>query len=122
MSRRLFFQSPLLRATAAVALLACSDSGQGIMATPDAPPTVDNPDAAAGGQAVLKRASRSSTIAISDDDKTVVMVNPQNDSISIFQTSDLSRTIVASAIQRCRSVQARLSIRFRASDRLGPNA
>lgn len=94
MSRRLFFQSPLLRATAAVALLACSDSGQGIMATPDAPPTVDNPDAAAGGQAVLKRASRSSTIAISDDDKTVVMVNPQNDSISIFQTSDLSRTIV----------------------------
>jgi DNA-binding beta-propeller fold protein YncE len=37
------------------------------------------------------RASRSSTIAISDDDTHVAMVNPDDGSLSVFQTSDNSR-------------------------------
>jgi len=38
-----------------------------------------------------KRASRSSSIAISDDDRLVVMVNPDDDSLSVFKTSDHNR-------------------------------
>ena len=37
--------------------------------------------------AVLKRASKSSAIAITGDDKYVVAVNPENDSISVFRTT-----------------------------------
>jgi DNA-binding beta-propeller fold protein YncE len=37
------------------------------------------------------RASRASTIAISDDDTLVAMVNPDDNSLSVFQTSDNSR-------------------------------
>jgi YVTN family beta-propeller protein len=40
----------------------------------------------AGVAATLKRSSRSSTIAISDDDSRVVMVNPEDGSISVFNT------------------------------------
>ncbi|MBI4604687.1 MAG: beta-propeller fold lactonase family protein [Planctomycetes bacterium] len=40
---------------------------------------------------VLKRASRSSTIALSDDGSLVVTVNPEDDSVSIFSTADNSR-------------------------------
>jgi hypothetical protein len=41
---------------------------------------------------VLKRASKSSAIAITGDDKYVVAVNPENDSISVFRTSDDTKT------------------------------
>jgi YVTN family beta-propeller protein len=40
---------------------------------------------------VLQRASRSSTIALSDDRAFVVMVNPEDDSLSVFRTSDEER-------------------------------
>jgi YVTN family beta-propeller protein len=40
---------------------------------------------------VLARSSRSSTVAISDDDSIVVMVNPEDDSISTFTTADNQR-------------------------------
>lgn len=36
----------------------------------------------------LKQPSKSSTISVSDDDRFVVMVNPEDDSISIFSTSN----------------------------------
>lgn len=42
--------------------------------------------------AVLQRPSRSSTIALTDDGSRVVMVNPQDDSISVFTTADNLRT------------------------------
>src|SRR5215470_17301467 len=71
----------------AVALAACGGDGGAQPGAPDAPVQVDAP---AGAAAVLKRPSKSSTVAISDDDQRVVMVNPQDDSISIFRTSDLA--------------------------------
>jgi DNA-binding beta-propeller fold protein YncE len=37
---------------------------------------------------LAQRASRSSTIALSDDNKLVAMVNPDDDSISVFKTTD----------------------------------
>jgi YVTN family beta-propeller protein len=40
---------------------------------------------------VLRRASKSSTIAIADDDSVVVMTNPDDDSISIFTTATNQR-------------------------------
>lgn len=49
---------------------------------PDAGPTDAGPPAA-----VLKRPSKSSTVAISDDDKRVLMVNPEDDSVSLFDTT-----------------------------------
>lgn len=48
----------------------------------------DAPDAAAGADAapvpVLRRASKSSTVAVSGDDKTAIMVNPEARSVTIF--------------------------------------
>ena len=44
-----------------------------------------------GDGAILRRASRSSTIALSGDRALVAMVNPDDDSLSIFQTSDDER-------------------------------
>ncbi|MDB4969801.1 MAG: hypothetical protein JWN44_5490 [Myxococcales bacterium] len=44
-----------------------------------------------GATVALERPSRSSTIAITDDGFLVVMVNPDDDSISIFKTDDNSR-------------------------------
>jgi hypothetical protein len=41
---------------------------------------------------VLAHASKSSTIALSDDRARVAMVNPDDGSLSVFQTSDNSRT------------------------------
>src|SRR5688500_16686005 len=41
---------------------------------------------------IAKRVSRSSTIALSEDGARVAMVNPDDDSLSIFQTSDHART------------------------------
>jgi DNA-binding beta-propeller fold protein YncE len=48
-------------------------------------------DAPAAGP-ILQRASHSSTIAVSDDGARVAMVNPEDGSLSVFQTSDNSRT------------------------------
>ncbi len=42
--------------------------------------------------AVLKRASKSGAIAFTGDVKYVVAVNPENDSISVFRTSDDTKT------------------------------
>ena len=47
---------------------------------------------AAGGEFILNRASKSSTIAISNDDQFVLMVNPEDDSVSVFATSGDIRT------------------------------
>src|SRR5688500_4808714 len=55
-----------------------------IDAPPDSPPD-------AGVTAVAKRPSKSGTVAITDNDAFVVMVNPENDSVSIFRTSDNTR-------------------------------
>ena len=44
-----------------------------------------------GDAPVLLRASRSSTIALTGDRALVVMVNPEDDSLSLFQTSDDQR-------------------------------
>jgi DNA-binding beta-propeller fold protein YncE len=79
---------------AAAAAAACGDGGAAD--SPDAAPGA--PDAGAGldappaGKPVLARPSRSSTIAITDDDRFVVMVNPDDDSISIFRTEDHALT------------------------------
>ncbi len=62
------------------ARLADVDGGPG---QPDAGPTV-----------ALKRASRSSTIALSDDDKYVVLVNAASNSISIFDTTQFNKVDV----------------------------
>lgn len=60
------------------------DAGGGI----DAPPV----DAAPPPPTVFStRPSRSSTIAITDDDSIVAMVNPDEGTLSVFQTSDNSR-------------------------------
>ncbi len=45
-----------------------------------------------GGAAVLARPSKSSTISISSDDAIVAMVNPADDSVSVFTTADNTRT------------------------------
>jgi YVTN family beta-propeller protein len=66
-------------ATLAAACLAAACGGGGTGAAPDAPATAD-----AGPVPVLKGASKSSTVAISGDDTTVVMVNPQSKSVTIF--------------------------------------
>jgi YVTN family beta-propeller protein len=47
---------------------------------------------AQGAANVLKRASKSGTIAITGDDRFIVMVNPENDSISVFDASSDSKT------------------------------
>ena len=44
-----------------------------------------------GATVALKRPSRSSTIALTDDGFLVVMVNPDDDSISVFKTDDNSK-------------------------------
>ncbi|MBV8759224.1 MAG: beta-propeller fold lactonase family protein [Deltaproteobacteria bacterium] len=53
------------------------------------PPTEDAPESPPGP--VLSRPSKSSTIALSDDGSHVAMVNPEDGSLSIFQTSDNTR-------------------------------
>jgi len=50
------------------------------------------PDGATPPSQVLSRASRSSTIALSEDGARVAMVNPEDGSLSIFSTSDNSRS------------------------------
>lgn len=56
----------------------------GLLAACAAPPT---PPPGGGNVSILKRASKSGAIAITGDDKYVVQVNPENDSITIIRTS-----------------------------------
>jgi hypothetical protein len=42
---------------------------------------------------ILTRASKSSAIAISDDDKYTIQTNPENDSITVIKTSDNSKVL-----------------------------
>ena len=83
----------ILAAIIAVAIVGCGDDGSA-----DAgytPPDRDG-DSGDGGPtmypdggtaaALLSRPSRSSAIDITEDDLRVVMVNPEDDSISIFTT------------------------------------
>jgi DNA-binding beta-propeller fold protein YncE len=56
----------------------------------------DGPDAAPEQVPVLRRASKASTVAITGDDKTVVMVNPETKSITIFDA--VSQTARATLI------------------------
>lgn len=51
-----------------------------------------NNDTAEQPQQFATRASRGSTIAISEDDARVAMVNPDDGSLSVFQTTDNART------------------------------
>ena len=66
-------------ATLAAACLAAACGGGGTGSAPDAAVTAD-----AAPVPVLKGPSKSSTVAISGDDTTVVMVNPQSKSVTIF--------------------------------------
>jgi YVTN family beta-propeller protein len=69
---------PLILLSAAAGLSGCP----GPEGPPVTPPT-DTP--------VLKRPSKSSTVAIADDDSVVVMSNPDDDSISIFDGQSAAR-------------------------------
>jgi len=60
----------------------CGDDGT--TPTEDAPPEEE--------VVVLQRASKSSTIALADDASRVAMVNPDDGTLSVFQTSDHART------------------------------
>jgi YVTN family beta-propeller protein len=66
---------------------ACSSDDGGDGADIDAPEQPDAPPPAA----VSKRASKSGTIAISNDDTRVLMVNPEKDSVSLFDTTTDTR-------------------------------
>ncbi len=67
------------------------DGGTGATGTGGAGGSAGAATGGAGGgggtAATLKGASRSSTLAVSDDDKHVVMVNPEDGSISVIDTS-----------------------------------
>ena len=65
-----------------MAAVGCGDDGGETGA--DAAPPVE--------AQVFQRPSRSSTIALSDDGARVAMVNPEDGSLSVFQTSDHART------------------------------
>ena len=54
--------------------------------------TAAPPDAPNGDVTVAKHASRSATIALADDRAHVAMVNPEDGTLSVFQTSDHART------------------------------
>lgn len=69
-----------LAATAATALLATAGCGE-----------VEESGGGGEPPLVAARPSRSSSVALSDDGGTVVMVNPSDDSISVFATADNSR-------------------------------
>lgn len=67
-----------------IALAACGNSTD-----PTPTPTADAPPAVT---AILKAPSRSGAIAITDDRAHVAMVNPDDGTLSVFQTSDDART------------------------------
>lgn len=79
----------------ALCAAACSDDGGG--APIDAPVTVDG-DVDAGADAppatvVAARPSKSGTIAITEDDTRVIMVNPEAGTVSIFDTATNARLV-----------------------------
>jgi YVTN family beta-propeller protein len=86
-------------ASAAGAFTGCGDDEDVV---PTSPVTVGvgggGGDGGSGGEGgggatvALRKPSKSSTIAISDDDAIVAMVNPGDGSISIFRTADNTRT------------------------------
>ena len=77
-------------ARAALAVLAVGGCGTPHAALPDGGATDDAAPPPPG--AVLKQPSRSATIAVTDDGAHVAMVNPDDGSLSVFQTSDNART------------------------------
>lgn len=68
----------VVASVAVVGAVACSDNRD---PAPDAPAVVE----------VQNHVSRSSTIALSDDHAHVAMVNPEDGTLSVFQTSDHAR-------------------------------
>src|SRR5262249_26029071 len=80
-----------LCASLMVTAMGCgSDGGGGGGGTmPDAPPPPDTPPPP---PTFSNRISRSSTIAITEDNSHVAMVNPDDGSLSVFATADNSRT------------------------------
>jgi hypothetical protein len=71
----------------------------GLVACPPPPPPGPPPGPPPPGPppppppgAILKRPSKSSAIAITGDDKFVVAVNPENDSISVFNATNDTKT------------------------------
>ncbi|HUS30283.1 MAG TPA: YncE family protein, partial [Kofleriaceae bacterium] len=70
-------------AVAASLALGANACGSTVDPGEDAPPDEQGP--------ILQHASRSSTIALSDDGALVAMVNPDDGSLSVFQTSDNTR-------------------------------
>src|SRR5690349_582964 len=69
---------------------ACGGGGDDDGGDDGAGPDADLPD-----HAVLRRASKSGTIAMTGDDAFVVMVNPETDSVSVFDAATGERTAVA---------------------------
>src|SRR5436190_22299046 len=80
----------------------CGDDDAGNVETPDTgtdspitPPNDSGPydtgTDAEGPAPIGKRASKSGTIAISDNDALIAMVNPEDGSISVFKTADDTR-------------------------------
>src|SRR3712207_3189645 len=55
------------------------------------PPPPPPPDGGNTPLPTAKRPSKAGTIAISDDDQIVGMVNPEDNSVSFFKTADNSR-------------------------------
>jgi YVTN family beta-propeller protein len=80
--------SPTRRLTSVLLFLAACNIDVGGGAPGDDP--VDAPE---GPHAVLRRVSRSTSIAVTQQDTRVIMVNPQADSVSVFDTA--SETLVA---------------------------
>src|SRR4051794_27767411 len=94
--RRGWRRMPLAQVLMVVALGGCGsgvnpplDPGAGGGSDAGAPDPGGGAGSGGGGATIaLERPSRSSTIAITDDGFLVVMVNPDDDSISIFKTDD----------------------------------
>lgn len=79
--------------TLSAALVACGGDDGG--ASPDAPPAIDagtdTPTDAPPAVAVASRASKSGTIAITENDTRVLMVNPEGGSVSVFDATTSTR-------------------------------
>ncbi len=75
-----------------LALLSLSVLTVGLIACPT-DPVQPPPPPPTGDAPILKRASKSSAIAISGNDKYVVQVNPDKDSITVIKTSDDSKVL-----------------------------
>ncbi|CAN5731569.1 hypothetical protein BH11MYX3_BH11MYX3_41320 [soil metagenome] len=73
-------------------LVACVAGALAIGANGCGDDTAKGDDAPPDEVTVLSRASRSSTIALADDRAHVAMVNPEDGTLSVFQTSDHART------------------------------